>query len=439
VSVGGRQIYAAAFDTMNAGGGAPGNQQGARLDHASGSIAFEYRGLSFRNPARMTYQVRLEGFDTDWAPPTRSRTKEYTNLPPGEYVFRVRASNAEGIASEADAAYRFTITAPFWLKTWFYLALAALLLVAVLCFYRWRTLTFERLNRELESLVAARTSALESRTRELEEANLKIVESDRAKSRFLASTSHELRTPLNSILGFSELLTEQAGALTADRARKFAGNVQLSARHLLALINDILDLSKIEAGKMEVHVERHSLRPLVDSVLETIHGFAAPRRVHLVADVPDTLPVVFVDGIKVRQILYNLLSNAVKFSTAEGTVELAIHERDAEESPLEVESIEIVVVDHGSGIRPEDLQTIFQEFHQTAAVSKLGMGTGLGLAIARKFAVLQGGTIRAESVPGEGSTFRVWLPVDSRAFDTDFDSGPFRAIRADAATDERGA
>jgi signal transduction histidine kinase len=303
------------------------------------------------------------------------------------------------------------------------------LLVAIVLYFadklRWHVANQRQAH--LESLVAARTAILEQRTAELERANELIREADRAKNQFLASMSHELRTPLNSILGFTGLLMERRDEVPSDRAIRFLGNAHHSAQHLLGLINDLLDISKIEAGRMEVHVDHVAIRPLVESTIETIQGFAAPRNIEVVASIADDLPLVKLDGVKVRQILYNLLSNAIKFSLTGGTVQLDVRAVSAESSPTLTDAIEIAVTDHGSGIPASELRTIFEEFRQSSVTAKLGLGTGLGLAIVSEFAALQGGQVSVESRPGAGSTFRVWLPLDATMHDTE--SGGHEPLR----------
>lgn len=298
------------------------------------------------------------------------------------------------------------------------IAAAALVLVGI-CIQTIRTRPLQRRNAELERLLDDRTQSLGELSVELDSARKSVSEAEQASSRFLANVSHELRTPLNSILGFSDLLLEGVGALADDKQARFLSNVRRSAQHLLSLINDVVDMSKIESGRMELHVDRVALGPLAKSTLEMLSGFAEPRRITMISDVEKELPMIFADAVKVRQIVYNLLSNAVRFSVAGATVNLSVRLVELSRSPLGADAIEIRVTDQGSGIPEDALRAILAAEHHTAIYSKLGLGPGLGLAIARRFAEMHGGRLAATSRPGEGSTFRVWLPLDAREFDTD--------------------
>jgi signal transduction histidine kinase len=225
-----------------------------------------------------------------------------------------------------------------------------------------------------------------------------------AKSRFLANMSHELRTPLNAIIGFSELMEGGVAGAMSDKQIEFVGYVLSSSRHLLALISDILDLSKIDAGKMELHIEPTSLHDMASLVHTSLKPLADKRGVSLSLELPATLPPLAADTIRLKQILYNLLSNAIKFSQHGGLVTLrarALGER-----------IEVAVIDHGIGISREDLPRLFREFEQLGQhTAEQAQGTGLGLALTKRLVEQHGGSIAVESVLGQGSVFTVRLPT----------------------------
>jgi signal transduction histidine kinase/CheY-like chemotaxis protein len=265
---------------------------------------------------------------------------------------------------------------------------------------------------------------LDSRSRELAEANLRAQEANRAKSQFLANMSHELRTPLNSIIGFSEILAERLEGAIDPRFAKFLQNIVGSGKHLLALINDILDLSKIEAGKMELIFEPLSLGDLVRGVESVMHSIAAGRSIRLVSELPLDLPPLVADAPRIKQTLYNLASNAVKFSPAGSTVTIRARALSAAESPIGVPSAQLEVEDHGVGIRREDQRLIFDEFRQVDGRTTRNMGgTGLGLALVKRFVELHGGVVSVESEVGQGSLFRVVLPLDASAVEPRRGSG----------------
>jgi PAS domain S-box-containing protein len=239
-------------------------------------------------------------------------------------------------------------------------------------------------------------------------------EANRAKSQFLANMSHELRTPLNAIIGFSEILQDRTfGDLNAKQGR-YVENILNSGRHLLQLINDILDLSKIEAGKMELEPATFSIGTAINDVYNIVKGVAMKREVNLIQQAPEGLPSVVADQSKFKQILYNLLSNAIKFTPAGKNVTVAAR---VVEGPM----MEITVRDEGIGIKKSDQDRIFREFEQADnSFSRKEQGTGLGLALTKRFVELHGGRIWVESDgEGFGSTFGFLIPLDATAVPTE--------------------
>jgi signal transduction histidine kinase len=239
---------------------------------------------------------------------------------------------------------------------------------------------------------------------EIQDKSRQLAEASQHKSQFLANMSHELRTPLNAIIGVSEMLREDAEALKQDTEP--LDRVLGAGRHLLALINDILDLSKIEAGRMELHLESFALAPLIDGVIKTIEPLAAKNGNQVAAHCDAAIGTMHADQMRLRQALLNLMSNANKF-TDRGTI--SIDARQREENGRDW--IALAVADTGIGMTPEQMGKLFQEFSQasSATASKYG-GTGLGLAISKRFCQMMGGDITVESEPGRGSTFIIRLP-----------------------------
>lgn len=266
------------------------------------------------------------------------------------------------------------------------------------------------LNESLEQKIRERTADLVIEKGRAEAA-------DRLKSAFLATMSHELRTPLNSIIGFTGMILKGlAGPLNAEQSKQL-GMVQASARHLLALINDVLDISKIEAGQIEVRAASFDLPATISRVLAVVAPLAQKKGIHLDVAVPKTFEPVVSDERRVEQILLNLLNNGIKFTEA-GSVTVTLEEREAS-SPTVTGSerwLCIEVRDTGIGIKEEDFQKLFQPFRQIdSGLQRRHEGTGLGLAICRRLAELLGGTISARSVFGQGSVFTVDLPTRWRA------------------------
>ncbi|MBW3671340.1 MAG: response regulator, partial [Acidobacteria bacterium] len=240
--------------------------------------------------------------------------------------------------------------------------------------------------------------------RELELRNREAQRANEAKSTFLANMSHELRTPLNSIIGFSELLVEKLGGSIAERHRHFLRLILTSGQHLLAIINDILDLSKVEAGKMQLFPELFDPKSAIEGVQQVMRPVAAKKNVSIDVVVEPDTPSIESDPGKFKQILYNLVSNAVKFSSAGSTVRVYCRPQG--------DMISVAVEDEGIGIASDQLETIFDEFKQIESnMSRRFEGTGLGLSLVRRFVDFLGGQISVESELGRGSTFTFRIPV----------------------------
>ena len=239
--------------------------------------------------------------------------------------------------------------------------------------------------------------------REIEDKSRQLEVASQHKSEFLANMSHELRTPLNAIIGFSEVLAERMFGDINDKQAEYLNDILDSGRHLLGLINDILDLSKIEAGRMELNLSDFNLPTAIENTLMLMRERAHRREIALERTIDGRLVTVHADERKVKQVLLNLLSNALKFTPEGGRIEVRAAIRDG--------SAEIAVTDTGVGIAPEDQATVFEEFRQVGAASKRVEGTGLGLAISRKFVELHGGRIWVDSEVGKGSTFAFTVPL----------------------------
>jgi CheY-like chemotaxis protein/anti-sigma regulatory factor (Ser/Thr protein kinase) len=231
---------------------------------------------------------------------------------------------------------------------------------------------------------------------------------NKAKSQFLANMSHELRTPMNAIIGYSEMLTEEAEDLGQSTFIPDLLKINTAGKHLLTLINDILDLSKIEAGKMDLYLETFDIGQTLHDICATFQPLVRDNSNELVLDVPAELGTIYADATKVRQILYNLLSNAFKFTKA-GKIVVRARSKTAAGK----DQIEFQVTDTGIGMTPEQTTKIFDAFIQAdASTTRKYGGTGLGLAITRKFCEMMGGKVSVVSTPGEGTTFTVSIPAE---------------------------
>ncbi|MBL8191933.1 MAG: response regulator [Acidobacteria bacterium] len=545
------------------GGGEASIQMNSPVPYADNTLRFEYAVASLEDPTRNQYQTMLEGFDHDWSAWTHETRRDYTNLPPGDYRFRVKSLNALGQAG-TEAEYRLTVLPPWYRTWWAYGAYVLLLGFAAYGSRHWLVAhereKARRQKAELESTVAARTQEISARAAELATVNhitqalasqldkdalihlvgeqvrevfrasiayvallnratmmiefpylhgedlepipygegmtsqiirtgqpllinrnfasnraelgVKLLgrepasflgvpiraggevvgvlsvqameeegrfteadqrllstiatavgvtlhnanlyetarlarvaaeEADEAKSIFLANMSHELRTPLNAVIGYSEMLQEEAVDLGQDEFIPDLQKINAAGRHLLDLINSILDLSKIEAGKMELYLESFTVKTLIDDVAAVIEPLVARKGNQLKINCQDDIGMMRADLTKIRQSLFNLLSNASKFTEA-GTITLDVARRN--------DRMIFRVSDTGIGMNEEQINKLFQPFTQAdVSTTRQYGGTGLGLTITKKFCEMMGGEIRVESQPGRGSVFTIELPA----------------------------
>ena len=279
----------------------------------------------------------------------------------------------------------------------------------------WRTRRSQlaRQKRDIE----IKNAEIEQARQEIEERARQLDLASRYKSQFLANVSHELRTPLNSLLILARLLAENPAENLSAKQVEYANVIHSSGSDLLLLINDILDLSRVEAGKLDVHPEPFALGSLAEDLRTVFEPLAAEKRLEfVVASAPDVPAEVVTDRQRLRQVLHNLLSNAVKF-TPQGRVELRIR-REIPQIPGAEAGLAFSVSDTGIGISDDSLKTIFEAFQQgDGTTSRRYGGTGLGLAISREVAAVLGGRITAQSVPGGGSTFTLYLPATYQGSD----------------------
>ncbi len=266
----------------------------------------------------------------------------------------------------------------------------------------------DAINTQQEKLRQA-NQALDLKLHEMTEANVALFETNRIKNEFLANVSHELRTPLNSIIGFAELLSDTED----EKRRRHAHHILTSSRMLLGIINDLLDLARIEAGKVDLRWEKLALSDLCETLVALIRPLAEKKNLQLDLELSDALPVIRTDAGKTQQILYNLLSNAVKFTPAGGKITLMAVSLANENSPLQCPSVALSVSDTGPGIPLVDQQRIFEKFHRLdSSITREHSGAGLGLAISKELTALLGGRLTLQSTPGSGATFTLTLPLD---------------------------
>jgi signal transduction histidine kinase/CheY-like chemotaxis protein/ligand-binding sensor domain-containing protein len=389
---------------------------GASVLAGAGELDFHYAALSYYAPRKVTFKCKLEGegFEDDWASPPTPGLAHYTNMPPGQYTFRVKAANNDGVWNETGASFSFYLEPRFYQTTWFKTLFALVLVLSPVGIYLFRIRQARVREQELVVLVGRRTSELQA-AKELAEA------ATRAKSEFLANMSHEIRTPLNGVAGMLELIDH--GELTIEQ-KQMVAMAQDSANTLMAAINDVLDFSKIEAGKLAFDIREFSLADTMAEAARTMALRAHQKGLELAYQVDGALPRFLKgDAHRIKQVLINLLGNAVKF-TEKGEVVLRV----AEESRSQEEvCLRFSVSDTGIGIAAEKQRLIFEAFSQgDASTTRKYGGTGLGLAISSRIVDLMEGKIWVVSKLGEGATFyfTAKLPIAARPAEPEVPTQP---------------
>lgn len=360
--------------------------QKIELSHTQNNLTFHYAALHFKNPSANQYQVMLEGKDTDWRTMGGFRQVDYTNLAPGRYTFRVRASNNRGIwtTPEEDLALQVRILPPWWLTGW---AIALFSLAGlVLLFYIYRYF----LNRQLALA-------------ELK----KIKELDEVKSKLYTNITHEFRTPLTVIQGMNQKTKEQAEDLQVKEIVANTEVVHRNSAQLLTLVNQMLDLQKLESGSLTINSIQGDILPYLSYILEPFQSHASAKGIRLHILSSSSQIVMDYDPERILSIVSNLLSNAIKFTPSGGDVYVTI--RKEVNSP---EQLSIEVKDTGIGIPPEKLDKVFDRFYQIDdTTTRPAEGTGIGLALTKELVHLLKGKISVESQLQKGSTFLIQLPI----------------------------
>jgi signal transduction histidine kinase/DNA-binding response OmpR family regulator/ligand-binding sensor domain-containing protein len=378
----------------------PGGSSPLRLSHTQDVLEFEFAAIDIDAPELIQYRFQLEGLESDWVNPQDRRYVRYPGLAPGDYTFKVRATNSRSDWPAQEIALRISILPPWWRATWAYAAYGLLVIGLLYTVYRVR-LRQVRLQQEVK---------MEHFQRE------HLAEVDRLKSRFFANISHEFRTPLTLILGPIQKWRERT---REEDEKKDLSMAERNAHRLLRLINQLLDLSKLEAGAMKLRATRMNIVPLVKGIAYSFESSAGLRGIALTVDAAEEEIEVYCDKDMIEKILTNLLSNAFKFTADGGSVEIAVILIPPAPFSLKEKGeqrgssfLGITVSDTGIGIPPDQLGRIFDRFYQVdASQTREHEGSGLGLALVKELVDLHHGTIDVQSEVGKGTTFTVRLPL----------------------------
>ncbi|MCK6621917.1 MAG: response regulator [Calditrichia bacterium] len=419
-------------DSIVYGGAFPSQPFQPVLASRYNSLRFRFAAPSYDNVTANRYQFMLEGFDEDWSRWTREAQKDYTGLPGGDYVFKVRAKNIYGHLSD-EARFEFTVLPPWYKSPWMYFLYALIGGALVFGLVKYRVRQLERKSHELEKIVAERTSQVVEQRNQLKAQSEKLQELDRLKSRFFANISHEFRTPLTLILGLLDKFMNK----TEDRQDLADyGVMKRNAARLLQLINQLLDLAKLEAGGEKLQAARGDMVRFMRRIIMSFASLGEQKQVSMLfngaplsAAAGQTAIHAYFDRDKMEKVFYNLLSNAFKFTPPGGRIDVAV---DIPPVPLSKGGtpgtppfegalggmspnavyVEIRVANTGPGIPAEKVPYVFDRFYQADDGSTRKFeGSGIGLALVKELVELHRGEVFAESAEGRETTFTVRLPL----------------------------
>jgi signal transduction histidine kinase/DNA-binding NarL/FixJ family response regulator len=388
------------------------------FDYKHRNLRFQFAAPFFEAETKTLYQCLLEGYNKDWTALSKETQKEYTNLDPGIYTFRVQARNVyENLSKEA--VFQFKVLLP-WYQTWWAFSLYILaFFFIVFLMVKWRSWKLVQEKQKLEQIIKERTQKINDQKQQLQEQAEKLKEMDKVKSRFFANISHEFRTPLTLIMGPLEQILP---ACREEKQKKQLKMMLRNSRRLLALINQLLELSKFDSGKVKLQASRQNIIPFLKGMVGSFEIAAAENDLELTFQPGEEEIELYMDPGKIETVMVNLLGNAVKFTPAGGKITVTAKKHPGREGNFPSGWLEIGVCDTGPGIPREQLANIFDRFYQADTVHEhYQKGTGIGLAIAKEIAELHHGTIDVHSREGRdsGTEFIIRLPLGDAHLEPD--------------------
>lgn len=365
------------------------------LSYKNRNFSLQFSSSSFSNEKLNKYEYMLDGFDDDWIPASsNTRTVQYTNLFPSQYIFKVKSSNSDGHWSEV-ASYKIKIDSPFWLT-----------LPAIVFFLLMTSIIVYLIRREIQNRLKLKQELITEKVNR--ERDIKL---NNEKLRFFTNISHELRTPLTLILGPAKQLLESEKDMGTEYQRSRYHLIHQNASRLFNLVNQVLDFRKAQTGELKLKVSETDVLQYSQNIFESFKEFAFNKKINLTFDHEDVTIIGLIDKDKYDKILYNLLSNAIKFTNMYGNVGLFVHVKDATGNYLVIE-----VSDDGIGIPLKSQDKIFKRFYQATNSKENNTGSGIGLSLVKSLVTLHKGTIKVKSAPNKGSVFTIEIPIEKEFY-----------------------
>jgi signal transduction histidine kinase/ligand-binding sensor domain-containing protein len=376
------------------------------LNYEQSLFSIEFVAMNFTQPKNNEYRCKLDGFEENWRNLGSERKVTYTNLDPGRYVFRVLASNNDGLWSNKESTLTIVILPPWWKTLWFRLLVIVSFVLLVSFIWRYRIKKLEETNEDLEKRVTLRTLEISEQSKELETVNNQLTVSNNTKDRLFSIIAHDLRGPFNGIIGISNYLKESYDEFTDSERKEMISTIEKSSNNLYNLLSNLLHWSMSQQGTLMYAPEKIHLAEIINQAVNVVKGNIEEKHILLELDIPDI--IMMADSNQLQAIIRNLLSNAIKYSQDGGLISIFCKE-------VENDQVKIEVQDHGIGM-PADVKE--RLFKTNEVKSQLGtkneQGTGLGLMIVRDFVEIDGGTVDVYSTIGNGTTFIIHLPIHSK-------------------------